>query len=47
MHPTQFLLDQETHKELRITAIKEGVSMGEALREAVSLWLKTKKKGQK
>ena len=43
MHPTQFLLEQGTHKELRIAAIKEGISMGEALREAVTLWLKTKK----
>lgn len=44
MHPTQFLLDQGTHKRLRIAAIEQGISMGEALREAVNLWLKTKRK---
>ena len=42
MHPTQFLLDQATHKKLRIAAIEAGVSMGEALREAVSLWLQSR-----
>ncbi len=47
MHPTQFLLDRETHKKLRIAAIEEGISMGEALREAVNLWLKTRKQRQK
>ena len=47
MHPTQFLLDKDTHKKLRIAAIEEDVSMAEALRQAVDLWLKAKEKGQK
>jgi hypothetical protein len=47
MHPTQFLLDKDTHKKLRVAAIEEGISMGEALRQAVSLWLKARKKMQK
>ena len=47
MHPTQFLLDRETHKKLRVAAIEEGISMGEALREAVNLWLKARKQRQK
>ena len=43
MHPTQFLLDRETHKKIRIAAIEDGISMADALREAVLLWLKTRK----
>ncbi len=40
MQVTNFQLDVETHKALRIAAIEAGVSMGEALRQAVELWLK-------
>ena len=40
---TQFLVDPEIHKKLRIAAIEQGISMAEALREAVTLWLKTSK----
>ncbi len=40
---TQFLVDPEIHKRLRIAAIEQGISMAEALREAVTLWLKTSK----
>ncbi len=39
---TQFLVDPEIHKQLRIAAIEEGITMAEALREAVTLWLKTR-----
>ncbi len=44
MQVTNFQLDAETHKALRIAAIEAGVSMGEALRRAVELWLKEQKK---
>lgn len=44
MRVTNFQLDAETHKALRIGAIEEGISMGEALRQAVELWLKEHKK---
>jgi len=44
MQVTNFQLDVETHKALRIAAIEAGVSMGEALRQAVELWLKEQKK---
>ncbi len=40
--PTQFLIDPEIHRQLRIAAIEQGISMAEALRETVILWLKTK-----
>ena len=40
MKSTVFRLDPETHKELRIAAIEEGISMNEALTQAVETWLK-------
>lgn len=50
MKATQFYLDEKSHKRLRIAAIEDGISMTEALRQAVSLWFKAredKKKGKK
>lgn len=44
MQTTVFQLDVETHKTLRLAAIESGVSMGEALRRAVKIWLKDQKK---
>ncbi len=44
MQSTVFQLDVETHKALRIAAFESGVSMGEALRRAVKIWLKDQKK---
>ena len=44
MKGTMFRLDPETHKSLRIAAIEEGVSMNEALRQAVEIWLTQHKK---
>ena len=44
MQATMFRLDAETHKALRIAAIEEGISMNEALTQAVELWLKEHKK---
>ncbi len=40
MQTTNFQLDLETHKKLRIAAIEARVSMGEAIRQAIKLWLK-------
>ena len=48
MQATMFRLDADTHKQLRIAAIEEGISMNEALKQAVEMWLKEhlKKKGK-
>jgi predicted HicB family RNase H-like nuclease len=40
MKSTVFRLDPETHKALRIAAIETGISMNEALTQAVETWLK-------
>jgi predicted HicB family RNase H-like nuclease len=48
MKGTMFRLDPETHKALRIAAIEEGISMNEALTQAVETWLKEhRRKGVK
>ena len=47
MQVTNFQLDADTHKSLRIMAIERGISMGEALRQAVELWLKEPKRAGK
>jgi predicted HicB family RNase H-like nuclease len=48
MKSTVFRLDPETHKALRIAAIEQGISMNEALTQAVETWLKEhKRKGVK
>jgi predicted HicB family RNase H-like nuclease len=48
MKSTVFRLDPETHKALRIAAIEEGISMNEALTQAVETWLKEhRRKGGK
>ena len=44
MKSTVFRLNPETHKELRIAAIQEGISMNEALTQAVETWLKEYRK---
>jgi len=44
---TNFRLDAETHKALRIAAIENGLSMAEALRHAIELWLKERKRARK
>jgi predicted HicB family RNase H-like nuclease len=33
-------LDPSVHKALRIAAIEEGITMNEAIKQAVELWLK-------
>jgi predicted HicB family RNase H-like nuclease len=40
MKSTVFRLNPETHKALRIAAIEQGISMNEALTQAVEKWLK-------
>ena len=40
MKSTVFRLDPEIHKALRIAAIEHGISMNEALTQAVETWLK-------
>lgn len=44
MQATMFRLDADTHKALRIAAIEEGISMNEALKQAVEMWLKEHRK---
>jgi predicted HicB family RNase H-like nuclease len=40
---TLFRLDPQVHKQLRIAAIEDGISMNDALTQAVHLWLKERK----
>jgi predicted HicB family RNase H-like nuclease len=49
MKSTLFRLDPDTHKTLRIAALEEGISMNEALTQAVDMWLREhrKRKGVK
>ena len=48
MKATLFRLDPETHRALRIAAIEAGISMNEALTQAVENWLKEhRRKGVK
>ena len=47
LQTTVFRLPTEIHKALRQTALEQGISMGEALRQAVGLWLKEHKKTRK
>ena len=48
MKSTVFRLDPEIHKALRIAAIEVGISMNEALTQAVDAWLKEyRRKGAK
>ena len=44
---TMFRLDAEIHKALRIAAIEEEISMNEALKQAVELWLEKHAKSGK
>jgi predicted HicB family RNase H-like nuclease len=44
MKATMFRIDPELHKTLRIAAIEAGVSMNQAVKEAVEMWLKEQKR---
>jgi len=47
MQKTVFLLSVEAHEALRDAAHQERISMGEALRLAVDMWLKARTKQKK
>ena len=47
MQKTVFLLGVEAHEALRDAAHQERISMGEALRLAVDMWLKARTKQKK
>jgi Arc/MetJ-type ribon-helix-helix transcriptional regulator len=47
IHTTVFRLPPMMHKELRIAAINAGLSMAEAIRQAIELWLKRRQKPKK
>ena len=47
LQTTVFRLLIEKHKALRQAALEVGISMGEALRQAVELWLEKHKKTRK
>ena len=44
MQATQVRIESELHKALRIAAIEAGVSMNQAINQAVTLWLKEQKR---
>ena len=44
MKATVLRLDAETHKALRIAAIEAGISMNQAVNDAVRSWLKEQKR---
>lgn len=47
MKATMFRIEPEVHKALRIAAIEAGVSMNEAVKQAVEMWLERQRKGGK
>jgi len=44
MQATQVRIESELHKTLRIAAIEAGISMNQAINQAVALWLKEQKR---
>ena len=47
MQPVQFYLDKETYKKLKHAVIEEDLTVTEAVRQAVALWMKEFKRRQK
>jgi predicted HicB family RNase H-like nuclease len=47
MKATMFRIEPELHKTLRIAAIEAGISMNEAVKQAVEMWLQKQRKGGK
>jgi predicted HicB family RNase H-like nuclease len=47
MKATMFRIEPELHKTLRIAAIEAGISMNEAVKQAVEMWLAKQRKGGK
>ncbi|MEE9145245.1 MAG: ribbon-helix-helix protein, CopG family [Candidatus Binatia bacterium] len=46
MSTTLFQLDGAKHREIKIAAAEDNISMGEAIRQAIDLWLEQRKKRQ-
>jgi predicted HicB family RNase H-like nuclease len=44
VHTTVFRLDPKLHRELKLAAVENNISMGEAIRRAIELWLKDQKR---
>jgi predicted HicB family RNase H-like nuclease len=44
IHTTVFQLAPKLHRELKLAAVENNISMGEAIRRAIELWLKQQKK---
>ena len=40
MQATQVRIEAELHKSLRIAAIEAGISMNQAINQAIAMWLK-------
>ena len=40
MQATQVRIDPESHRALRVAAIEAGISMNQAINQAVEMWLK-------
>jgi predicted HicB family RNase H-like nuclease len=47
MKATMFRIDPELHKTLRIGAIEAGISMNEAVKQALEMWPQKQRKGDK
>ena len=47
MQATQVRIESELHKALRIAAIEAGISMNQAINDAVAQWLKEQKRRAK
>jgi len=43
---TLFQLERTKHREIKIAAAEDNISMGEAIRQAIDLWLEQRKKKQ-
>jgi len=41
---TLFQLEGAKHREIKIAAAEDNISMGEAIRQAIDLWLEQRKK---
>lgn len=44
MQATQVRIEAELHKALRIAAIEAGISMNQAINQAVEMWLKEQRR---
>jgi hypothetical protein len=44
VHTTVFRLDPSLHRDLKFAAVENDISMGEAMRRAIELWLREQKR---